>query len=63
MTDEITDTGYTEGSYGPFGIAVFYVQNERDTIAYRRIIFYRQKCQFGIVKISAAEKSPKYETD
>lgn len=23
MTDEITETGYTEGSYGPFGIAVF----------------------------------------
>ena len=45
MTDEITETGYTEGSYGLFGIAVFYVQNERDTIAYRRIIFYRQKCQ------------------
>lgn len=56
MTDEITETGYTEGSYGLFGIAVFYVQNERDTIAYRRN-FYRQKCQFGIVKISAAEKT------
>ena len=24
MTDEITETGYTEGSYGLFGIAVFY---------------------------------------
>ena len=34
MTDEITETGYTEGSYGPFGIAVFYgVPGTRNNLA------------------------------
>lgn len=35
MTDEITETGYTEGSYGLFGIAVFYgVPGTRNNLAY-----------------------------
>lgn len=35
MTDEITETGYTEGSYGSFGIAVFYgALGTRNNLAY-----------------------------
>ena len=35
MTDEITENGYTEGSYGLFGIAVFYgAPGTRNNLAY-----------------------------
>ena len=35
MTDEITETSYTEGSYGSFGIAVFYgALGTRNNLAY-----------------------------
>ena len=44
MTDEITETGYTEGSYGLFGIAVF-------TVCPARVITWRiQLCGFESIR-------------
>lgn len=44
MTDEITETGYTEGSYGLFGIAVFTFKMNEIPL-HTGEIFYRQKGQ------------------
>ena len=60
MTDEITETGYTEGSYGPFGIAVFYgVPGTRNNLAVK--VRYRhgsRNCQLK-TRASVVRRSQK----
>ena len=62
MTDEITENGYTEGSYGLFGIAVFYgAPGTRNNLAYSivwvRVYPQRENGDFASV-FRHSEKSP-----
>ena len=62
MTDEITETGYTEGSYGLFGIAVFYgvpgtCNNLAYSIVWVQVYPQRENGDFASV-FRHREKSP-----